>query len=352
MRYCQSYLLCDRIIDFIYSTEVKVWRAFFQILQFEKDVISEYCLVKLLKTYISAETKDIIHSLYWLIVIKALKIHAVNFEWLQRFCYLLRDIKLFFTLISFSESSEIPNNIKSIDNESVSKTSTDDNSGVFDRFTFLYKIIQIIYRYLNSYQNVVNLKKVIWIESDVRKWFILRQKYLTYKLSFLTDSNEKVLNKIKRILWNLHNCPSCFFNIVNYNTVWKNVEMIFSKMKQQLFKLDIEINLIECYVIYSTLRSDQLRKKIIYFNTVSRIMINFSDVLNQCYMYGFQFNDNILDYNSDLLITIPLKEFSGLQLVSNNKDFTVLQIKNISAWKQNWYNSASDLNYFIFTQMK
>ncbi|EEH04861.1 predicted protein [Histoplasma capsulatum G186AR] len=117
--------------------------------------MSGHRLVKPSKNYIPAGTKDITHSLCWLVVTKALGTHAVNFEWLQRFSHLLRDMGPFFTPIFFPESPEIPNNTEGIGNEPMSKTSIDGNSGVFDRFALPHKIVQAIYRHLNSYQDVV-----------------------------------------------------------------------------------------------------------------------------------------------------------------------------------------------------
>ncbi|EGC44031.1 hypothetical protein HCEG_03246 [Histoplasma capsulatum var. duboisii H88] len=352
MGYCQPCLLCGRTIDSTCSAGVEAWRASFQPLQFEEDVMSGYRLVKPSKTYIPAGTKDVTHSLCWLVVTKALGTRAVNFEWLQRFCQLLGDMGPFFTPIPFPESPEIPNNAEGIGNEPVSKTSTDGNGGVFDRFALPHEIVQVIYRHLNSYQDVVNLKKAARIGPDARKWFVLGRKYLAYGSPFLTGSNEEVSSKIKGILWNLHNRPSCFPNVVNYSTVWENVEMVFSKMEQRLFGLDTEINLTERHVVRSTLRSGQLRKKAIRFNAVSRISVNFSDILDRRYVCGFQFDDNISGYEGDLSITIPLKRFSGLRLVSDGEGFTALQIKNISAWEQNWYGSAPDSGHLMFAQME
>ncbi|EER37893.1 predicted protein [Histoplasma capsulatum H143] len=98
----------------------------------------------------------------------------------------------FFTLIPFPESPEIPNNMEGISNEPVSKTSTDGNGGVFDRFALPHEIIQVIYRHLNSYQDVVNLKKVARIGPDARKWFILSSMIISRAMRMEWSSSHSV----------------------------------------------------------------------------------------------------------------------------------------------------------------
>lgn len=355
MGYCQHCLLCGKTIDSKCSgSSEKAWRASYQILEFDVDGTS---LVEPSNVYLSGR-EDATHAACWSVLLKIVQPHQVTTRWLQTFRIALGDFRPFLADIPFSVSP----GFLDCDVDGDVDGDVDDHLKIFSSdgarplAMLPNEIVQVIYGYLSSYQDLFNLREATSIEPNGGKWLELGRKYIAGLPYSVSKANE--IPKIRQILWNLHSHPSSRFpSSTNYGTVWENVELAVGKLGQRLAGADVDIDTdwSERHVVRATL--DDLREvgtKSISFLGSSTVSLNFNHAGGRRYICGFQFDGGSSGYPGDSSVAVSCKRVRGLRLVSDGHGFISLQVRDLTSRNQRWYGSlpgktTSDL---VFSQIE
>ncbi|EFR03124.1 hypothetical protein MGYG_06119 [Nannizzia gypsea CBS 118893] len=338
MRSHPCCFLCGKPFQYLTKYGVRTWKAHCQHLALEEDSRHVNSLRRL---WYGAE--NVTHSLCWDAVTKAVGTEVTDHEWLERFRQLLLQIGPFLTPISFPDEPLVPDSILYTVPKPAERIQTSNT-------VLPYEIIQLIYRYFDSYLDITHFTWVVGIEPGRDIWLNLGRKYLAYGSPFFEGSVDEVAVKLRRLIHNLQSHPDDLPNIQNYTVIWDNIEILLSKAKQRLLGAE-DCSTSEYQVHYVSTPRILFEKEIRLSDTLM-VSLRFNHVLDRSYLCGLQFNDEFFGYEGEFAINIDLKQLCGLQLASDKEGIVALKVKDGLIWESHWYGSDRNSCRLEYTKIE
>ncbi|KAI2385989.1 hypothetical protein LOY87_005804 [Ophidiomyces ophidiicola] len=354
MPYSEPCPLCNTNVDSAFSGRgVEDWKASLTLLELEHDGPT---LITPPVTFMLRHDQHAVHSACWSILNGAVLSKDISHRWLGSIREIFEDLEPHFAEIQWPERPEfLEGSWQSIPAPEANKL---DSSviGTFGNIFLPVEILQVIHSHLECYDDVRNFTRVIGVDPAPAAWLALGKTYFGPGLASIKGTRRQIADIIERILWNVHNSPTCLPHIANYCAVWENVKLTLSILAQTIRGSDISSVKIDdrCVVRCRDVIGALKHQKSLPLKSPCKLTVHFTSVRTRDYLCGLQINDDCAGYTGNLSLSTTIEEFRGLRIALDDYGFLSLQVKDGKSWQLHTCGTLppNEIEYLSFAQLE